>query len=397
MLRLVIWLIILVASVWFGLTVLRHPGYVFVVYQPWMVQMPLWFAFVSLLFVFGLFYILITSIDRFQFLLFKIKNWFRFRREHKSYSKTQHGLAYLIEGRWKKAESLLLSGSKQSIEPLMNYLGAARAAQELGAFDRRDEYLNKAYQVAPDADLAIGLTKAELAFQHGQTELALATLVRLREKAPRHPSVLRLLEKIYVRMGDWTALQAMLPAMRKAKLLTADQLIQFEKNLYCEILRAEKYVSLTSLQTFWNSVPRYMRKNPEVVYQYVIQLLRFHANKEAQELICKTMKLEWYAPLVTIYGSLPFDNLNKQLVIVGAWLKMYGPKPEILLVLGKLCAQIQLWGKAKDYFEKCLEQGPNPAASLEYARLLDELDEHEEALVQYQNGLVQAADKAQPL
>src|SRR3990167_2504880 len=108
MLRLIIWLIILVASVWFGLAILRHPGYLFLVYQPWMVQMPLWFALISLILIFGLFYLLISSIDRLQFLLFRIQNWFRFRREHKLYSKTQHGLALLIEGQWRKAEKLLL-------------------------------------------------------------------------------------------------------------------------------------------------------------------------------------------------------------------------------------------------------------------------------------------------
>ena len=42
--RLIILLLFLVLSVWFGLTFLRHPGYMLVVYQPWMVQMPLWFA-----------------------------------------------------------------------------------------------------------------------------------------------------------------------------------------------------------------------------------------------------------------------------------------------------------------------------------------------------------------
>ena len=57
----------------------------------------------------------------------------------------------LIEGRWKKAEKFLLKGMNKSIEQLMNYIGAARAAHELGAYDRRDHYIQKAYEVAPDA------------------------------------------------------------------------------------------------------------------------------------------------------------------------------------------------------------------------------------------------------
>ena len=59
----------------------------------------------------------------------------------------------------------------------------------------------------------------------------------------------------------------------------------------------------------------------------------------------------------------------------------------LLLILGKLCAHAQLWGKAKDYFERCLALGPHPEASLAYGDLLKQLDKKAEALVQYQKGL----------
>ena len=147
--RLILFLLFLIVSVLFGLEVIRHPGYLLLVYQPWMVQMPLWFALLSALVILGLFYILITSVDRVQFVWFRLKNWLRFRREHKAYSKTQHGLALLVEGRWKKAERFLLAGVNESIDTLINYLGAAQAAQEQGALDRRDHYIQKAHSVAP--------------------------------------------------------------------------------------------------------------------------------------------------------------------------------------------------------------------------------------------------------
>ena len=88
-----------------------------------------------------------------------------------------------------------------------------------------------------------------------------------------------------------------------------------------------------------------------------------------------------------IYSKFSFDNLNRQLVIAGAWLKIYGSKPEILLFLGKTCMQIQLWGKAKDYFERCLAQGPNPEAELDYGRLLEKLGENDEATASYREVL----------
>lgn len=394
--RLIVILLFLVLSVWLGVEVVRHPGYLLMVYHPWMVQMPLWFAALCFLILFGLFYILIDSMDRLAFIWFRLKNWLHIRREHKSYSKTQQGLAALIEGRWKKSEKLLIAGVNQSFEPLINYLAAARAAHEQSAFDRRDHYIKKAYDAAPNAKLAIGITQAELEMKQDKFEQATATLNHLRLSSPRHPRVLKLLEKIYVRLADWDHLKSLLPSMRKAKMLNAKELELFEKNIYCEILRNASSQRLSDVRAIWSQMPRYLHSNPEVVCEYVKQLLK-HApvtgtetTKEIEELIRKVLKRDWHPELVQIYGSLPFQqaNLNRQLVIMGAWLKMYGQHPELLLALGKLCVRVQLWGKAKDYFEKCLAAGPNPEASFAYGKLLEDLDEPEEAMEKYKAGLM---------
>lgn len=337
----------------------------------------------------GVFYLVITSVDKLHFLWFKLKNWLRIRREHKSYSKTQHGLALLIEGRFKKAERLLLAGVNQSIEPLMNYLGAARAAQELEAVDRRDEYIKKAYEVAPDAKLAIGITQVELQFKEHQYEQAAATLQHLREYSPRHPRLLALQEKALVRLGDWPGLKALLPHLRKAKVLNAAEYEIFEKNIYVEMLNAASLKTLDELHAIWNSVPRHLKKHHTVILAYVLQLQRFTDTKEQEDLIRKALKVSWQPELASIYSHLPFTNVNRQLVIAGAWLKMYGPEPILLCMLGKFCVQASLWGKAKDYFEKCLAQGPNADASFAYGKLLEHLNEPELALQQYKAGLGQ--------
>lgn len=385
--RLVTLLIFLVLSVWFGLTVFQHPGFVFISYQPWMIQMPFWFAILALFVIFGFFYLSLNCVERLQFWWFRVKSWFQFRRVQKSYSKTQHGLALLIEARWAKAEKLLLAGANQSAEPLMNYLGAARAAQEQGMFDRRSTYLKKAYQIAPDAELAIGLTQAELEIEHGEFTKALGTLNHLKDISPKHPRVLKLLEKVYVHDHDWQNLLKLLPLLRKSGALLPEQEAKLEKNVYCEILRSSKHKNLEALHKLWHDVPRHIRKNPDVVYEYATQLLLFKDTKEAAELTQKILKSTWSAPLVKLYGMLPFEDMNKQLAIVGGWLQLYGPHPETYLTLGKLCARIKLWGKAKDYFEKCLADGPNPEASLAYARLLESLGKDQEAVEKYRDGL----------
>lgn len=387
MLRLIILLCVLIASVWFGVVAINHPGYLLIMYQPWMLQMPLWFAVIVAVIFIILFYLIIDSIDRLYLLSYRIRNWFRFKRENKFYSKTQEGLTALIAEEWKHAEQALLAGINTSLEPLINYLGAAKAAQELQALDRRDAYIKDAYKTAPKADLAIGLTQAVLEIEQNQYERAQATLNHLNEMAPRHPRVLKLLEKIYVHTANWQELQKLIPQLRKTKVITQHDADLFEKNIYCELFREANHANLDQLHQLWNEVPRHCKKNPDVVYEYIKQLSRYEVTDEIQNLVKKTLHAHWHGGLIRIYSQLKFDNLNNQLVIGAAWLKHYGEKQELLLLLGKLCVQVQLWGKAKDYFERCLQLGPNAEASLAYGDLLEQLGEHEEALQKYRQGL----------
>lgn len=388
--RLIIYLIILVASVWVGLALVKHPGYLLIMYKPWLVQMPLWLAILATVIVFLLFYFLISSFDQLKFLWYQFKNWLRFRREHVSYTKTQQGLAALIEGNWPYAERLFVAGSVQAVEPLVNYLGAAKAAHELKDYEGRDQYIQKAYKIAPHAHVAIGLVQAEFALDDNKLEEAQATLNHLRQSQPKHPRILQLLEKTYVRLSDWKNLLTLLPALQKAKVINKEQYEQFEKNIYCELLKDENIKDRYTLDNIWQEVPKSAKRQSTVVCAYVKQLLRFpNTTETAQELIRKVLKTNYNPELVKIYGKLPFDNLNRQLGIVGGWLKTYGERPEILLLLGKLCMRVQLWGKAKDYFERVLNLGPNPEAYLEYGKLLEQLGENEEAVMRYRESLTQ--------
>ncbi len=77
------------------------------------------------------------------------------------------------------------------------YLVAAKAAQELGALDRRDGYLHQALRVAPDAKVAILLTQAELQYEQGQYEYCLVTLHELQKLAPHNRQLLKLSASVY--------------------------------------------------------------------------------------------------------------------------------------------------------------------------------------------------------
>lgn len=385
--RLIVILIVLLISVLTGLEISRHPGYLLLVYHSWMVQMPLWAAALTIIFTFIAFYIVMDAIHRLQFLWFRIKNALKFRAEHKAYNKTQHGLELLIEAKWPKAEKLLVSGIEQTVNPLINYLGAAKAAHEQHAWDRRDRYIKQAYQSTPEAEIAIGILQAEFLLAQDQLEQALAILNRLRSLSPKHPRILKLLERAYIRLSDWKQLQLLLPALRKANVLSGTQQLQFEKHLYASIYESEYFKTPELLKQSFASVSRKIRFDGDVVYQYARQLLCFNLQKEASDVICKSLKQAWSGALVTLYGEIPSEDTQQQLALAGSWLKLYGAKSETLFLLGQLCVKAKLWGKAKDYFEKCLKVSPNPKASRAYGQLLLQLGDTDKAIGVFEDGL----------
>ncbi len=389
--RFVMVVVILFFSVWLGLEAAKDPGVALFTYHNWSVEMPLWFALLCFIMAMIVLYFIVRLADGIDSSVYRWRNWLRWRRKNKAYSKTNRGLLELIEGRWRHAENDLLDGIDQSDAPLINYLAAAKAAHERGAFDKRDMYLHQAHDLAPQAEMAIGLTQAQLQFDQGQLEQALATLNHLKTLAPLHPVVLKLLEKLYVRLGDWKNLLKLIPSLRKAKIFTLEQMDHLEQTVYQELLNAaaNKAEGLKSLQACWAMIPRKLEKNPRIVYFYTQYLLRYpEAAGEMEELINKTVKKTWDTDLVKLYGQLVTQDPKKQLAHAEKWLKLYPHQAILFLTLARLSLRCQLWGKARSYLDDSLKLAAIPETYVEYGKLFEQLGDMSSAAGQYREGLL---------
>jgi len=65
------------------------------------------------------------------------------------------------------------------------------------------------------------------------------------------------------------------------------------------------------------------------------------------------------------------------------WLLERERDPELLAVLGRLCAQAELWGKARSFLEASLSFEESRAAHLELARLAERLGQADDAQRHY--------------
>lgn len=388
--RLLVILFCLIFSVWLGVEMARHPGYAFFAYGQWVVEMPFWFFLLGLLFVFAFFHFSLRLLAYVRHLDTAFGGWFSERRRSRALDKTHRGFLSLMEQQWSFAEKHLLEGIHESRNPVLNYLAAAEAAHAQKAYERSDAYFQKAYQSSPQSEVVIGLMQAKLQMEQGHYEQATATLTRLRQLAPYHAGVLRLLEKMYIRFSDWHNLLDILPALRKAKVISADQALVFEKNIYCEMLdEAErKNKSMHDVRELWSHIPKKIRLEADVLERYA-QLLKGDkaSSEEIEVLIRKVLQKGWQENLAKVYGSLTTADPMRQLSVAESWVKRYGAQHSLYLTLGRLCLRCQLWGKARHYLEEGLKQQPSSEIQFELAKLLEQLGETQLALRHYKDGL----------
>lgn len=383
-----IWLLLLLAVAvglyLLSLAIEADRGYVLFAYKGFRYQSGLW-AFLGLLLAVVLVYYLGKWLLRLLLSSTRLANpWSRLHRNRRVRLASEQGMLDLAEGRWARAQRQLTRAAEADSQPLMFYLGAARAANKLGQHEQSDALLEQALNRQPQAELAIALTHAELQRSRGDMDAALDTLQAMHERHPGHHLVLRQLQRLYLQRQDWSALLGLLPELRKEKAQPAAELDELERETWRGRLgeaglagQGQGETALQPLTQAWQQLSAPLRQEPELIAAYVEQLRRLGAQEEAEEVLRSALKRGYDSRLARFYGVLRGADPARQLQTAELWLKQHPQDPALLLTLGRLCLQNQLWGKARDYFESSLKLERHPETCAELARLLAQLGELE--------------------
>ncbi|MNO52200.1 putative protoheme IX biogenesis protein [compost metagenome] len=377
-----------------GLAIAEQAGYVLIAYKSFRYESSLW-TFLALLAVFWLIYLVARLVLRLLGVSGRVVNpWSRFNRSRRAQMAEEQGQRDFAEGHWAQALRHLRRAAELSDRPLAHYLGAARAANELGRTEECDELLARALQREPGAEVAVGLTRAQLQINRGEFTQAREVLNQLHEQHPKHPTVLRLLQQLYVSMRDWPALCVLLPELRKERALKNTELSDLERRAWAASLEeageqglGQGESSLQPLTQRWQHVPSNLHGKPLLVATYAQQLLRLGAPEEAEEVLRKALKQEYDAGLVHLYGQARGRDPARQLQTAESWLKARPDDAQLLLTLGRLCVHNKLWGKAREYLEASLRSQRSAETCAELARLLSHLGEVERSNQLFQEGL----------
>ncbi|NOX76371.1 MAG: heme biosynthesis protein HemY [Gammaproteobacteria bacterium] len=387
-------LLTLIVAVFVALQAMDDPGYALFALGEWTLETTLLLVFVATLLVFVALYFVIRLLAGLRSVPGGVRRWRLNRRERLAVLSLNRGLIDLAEGRWAAAERHVLKFADKGRAPLLNYLAAARAAQAQGASGRRDRHLKRAYASDRSADIAVGLTQAELQLKQQQFEQALATLRHLHHLVPKHAQVLKALAKLYRQLQDWERLLELLPTLRRHKVVDVETENTMRREAFLALLGNVQ--NSLDLSNIWARVPKRQKENRELVLAYVQQLINLDDAQLAEPVLKAALRRQRDDALLRLYGLVAGVNPSQQLATAESLLKGFEADATALLTAGRLCLRAGLWGRAREHLEASVKAHPSMEACTELGNLLEHLEEPERALAYYREGLRQAPGAVSP-
>lgn len=367
----------LVAGVGIVALIEAEPGYLMIAYAGYTVESSFWVGMLLIATVVLCSYALLRLLRQLISSPASFFGWSSERRRRRAVRSTRDGLVSFMEGNWARARKQLLRGAKHSELPLQNYLLAARASHRLQEPEAARSQLLKAEQSDAQASIAIDLTQAELELEARQYDKALLTLERLQKRAGRYPQTLKLLWRCHDGRGDLDALAGLLPQLRRHKVFGALELDELEARTHHDLLeQAAVRGDAQLLNSRWKQCPSRLRESETMLLHYLGSLLACEETVLLEREIEKRLNSKWQPALVNLYGRVPRDSAQDQIVVAEGWLKLHESDPDVLLCLGRLAMVERQWSRARELLERSQASRPSEETCLELGRLLAAVGEH---------------------
>jgi len=293
--------LLLIGAIGLGLYMAQDTGYVLLAYRHWTVETSLWTAVGCLVLSFLVCFIVLRSFLGLLHIPRSIRQFRKVRAYRKSLELNTAAFCAMIEGDATEAEALSLRAAELIQQPLMSYLIAAKAAQQQSAYHRRDQYLQEAYASVPKFSMAVAITQGTLEMESGQPEVALKTMQYWNEQYPRHRHLLTLLKTTAQQLQDWALLHQLLPALRRYKIESSEQLDALEKNIYSHWIITAAQQSQQMLIETWRTIPRRFRQEMTLLKLYTAYLIHYENYDQAIMLIEGALKRHWDSELARVY------------------------------------------------------------------------------------------------
>lgn len=387
----------------------QNEGYVLLVMPPWRAEVSLNLFLLVSLFGFIASYLVIRAAVHLYRLPSTVAAYRARRKREKAQLALNTATAELFEGQYRQALKNAKHAHEEGDAPALAALVAARAAYGLRDDEKVQHWLAEAADSGPSLAAARGMTELEFLCDSRQFGAALRVWETLPEDARRQVKALRLALRIYRALEQWQDMLKTVRLLERQDAIAPEAALPFKAQAHGQMLaelasNAKDDGNTRTLVDYWGSIPKEERRNARIALAGVEAYLTAGDTTGARKLIEAQVDVEWSSELAMLYAECGAEEskiVRDRLALGEKWLKAHPKDARLLLTLGRLCQNLQLWGKARSYFEASLSVETTMAAQLALAALLDQLEEAESANTAYRKAVqlcpgAVALDKAKP-
>ena len=380
-------------------------GYVLVSFKNHTLEMSLWVLIAIVLLVTWLGYLIRSVLLRFLNIIFSGKSWWKASRENRKKRQTEKGLLHFIEGDWINAKRELISAAKSENKPVTQYLIAAKSAQNMGLTEESQFLLGQAEKNSGKTALPVQLARVTAFINTQEYESAYLLLKELESQAPKSPVIFDLLKDSCLHLKNWTALQELLPKLKKYKRLSDEAYKALEIDVHMGLLvepvkalnwenvgalsEQETLEFYAKLKANWQKIPKSLKAQEQLAHCFALHAIRLSKHEQADSFIVQYLKVDWSEDLVSLYAEV-HTSAKTRMHNASGWLKRQANSVALRLLIARLSEELELWGQAKQRYQEALTLQPTAKNYATFARFLEKTDDVALSNQMYKAGLIKA-------
>jgi HemY protein len=234
-------------------------GYALFVLHPWRVEISLNLLAILTLATFGAGYLFLRLALHTLRLPSRVRAFRARRHEAQGVTAVLGAIQALFEGRYSRAEKLASQARDLGVAPALASLVAARAAQRMRDFERRDQWLERAKEDDGDWRLARQVVTAELQLEERRFDEARTVLRELHAGGPKHIATLTLLLRAEQGMGNWSEVIRLAKLLEKRAAMPPEAIEGIRVSASIALLSRKVY-DPSELARHWRDVPASERR-----------------------------------------------------------------------------------------------------------------------------------------
>lgn len=348
-----------------------NDGYALIVWPPYRAEVSLNLIAVALLIAFVLFYWLMRALSAVFGMPRQVAVYRERRRQEKGQQMFHEAFRLLFEGRFGQALRRSKDSFDAGVDRGLSALIAARAAQRMRRSDEQQQWLQRASEVDKESQPARLMLEAEMCLDSRDFSGALKALETLHKISGRNLAAQRLELRARQGVGDWPGVLELTRHLEKKGVLIAEVAGELKLRAHRENILSRRG-DTRGLVNYLKDIPA-AEHSARLTAAAAKTLIEIDAREDAAKIIETQLARGWDATLAELYGQCGGARITARIAEAEKWLQQHPDDACLLLALGRLCLQQQLWGKAQSYLEASLSIKETRDAHLELARLADRL------------------------